>query len=474
MLYINLLLVLLVPLAAGVLFLSLFNLKKELYFWEKLALAFLTGLILIVMIMFLLALAHIPVDRATILVSWSLLSVLAAWYVVRKDSFLFDVQEARGALKLDLRGWSAVEYLLLALLSLKTIYLFFVTLVKPVIDVDAISMYSIGAKGIFYSKSFLTPFVFERLSGKPLFPFLSQAWVLIGLGDFNDCLIKVLTPVMFLCLLVIFYSASRRYFPRLAALVFTFLLSTLPFMVFHAATAYSDFPQMAYYALGAIYLFLFMKEEDQGRAGPAVSFLTVSAVLLGASVWVKRGGLALVVLNLAVLIVYLLMKNLFNKDKWRAFLPAAIAFLVISLPSIVYGQAGFLFRGVAGIVGGATTETASSVGEASRFQVVMETVLKKLFLYADWQLLFLLFLLVLIFCFRRAYKGPLLYLLAVILLDLGAIAAQFSFGSSFAYLLDGTLLDRLVMSVVPVVLFYCACVLIPYFEAEADYSPHPR
>ena len=467
MLYFNLLLVLLVPLSAGVLFLSLFPLKKELYFWEKLALGFLTGLILLVMIMFFLGLARVPVGKTSVLVSWLLLSAVALWFLFRKGSFLFDVQEARGALRLDLRGWSAVESLLLALLALKTIYLFFVTLVKPVIDVDAISMYSIGAKGIFYSKSFLTPFVFERLSSKPLFPFLSQAWVLIGLGDFNDCLIKVLTPVMFLCLLVIFYAALRRYYSRLAALVFTFLLSTLPFMVFHAATAYSDFPQMVYYALGAVYLFLFMKEQDQPRSsGSAFSFLAVSAILLGASVWVKRGGLALVGLNLVVLLVYSLMRHLLNKDKWRAFLPAAIAFLVISLPSIVYGQAGFLFRGMAGIVGGAATETASSAGEVNRLQVVMETVLKKLFLYADWQLLFLLFLLVLIFCFRRAYKGPLLYLLAVILLDLGAIVAQFSFGASFAYLLDGTLLDRLVMSVVPVVLFYCAEAILPYFEAE--------
>jgi hypothetical protein len=260
MLYLNLALVLLLPLVAGSLLLSLFPLKKDLYLAEKLALSFLAGVALVVMIMFFLSLSHVPVDRLTILITLLVLSAVAGWYLVGKRSFLFDFSEMGDSLKLAPRGFSPAGSLLLALIAVKTIYLFFVTLVKPVVDIDAINMYSVGAKGIFYSKSFLTPFVFERLYGKPLFPYLSQAGVLIGLGTFNDCLIKVLTPVMFLCLLIIFYSALRRYFSRLAALGFTFLLSTLPFMIFHAATAYSDFPQMVYYSLGAIYLFLFMKE----------------------------------------------------------------------------------------------------------------------------------------------------------------------------------------------------------------------
>jgi hypothetical protein len=422
-------------------------------------------LILIVMIMFFLALVRVPVDRTNILFSCSLLAAGTVWYLVRKRSFLFDALEVRGALKFERHGWSVLESLLLALLGLKTLYLFFVTLVKPVVDIDALSMYTAGAKGIFYAKTFLTTFVLSTVQDKPLFPYLSQAWVLIGLGDFNDCLVKVLTPVMFLCLLVIFYSALRRSFSRPSSLVFTFLLSTLPFMVFHAATAYSDFPQMVYYSLASIYLFLFIKENELGRA-EAGSYLTVSLILLAASIWIKRGGFALAALNLAVLLVYLLVNKLLERDKWRPLLPAAVAFLFIALPSIVYGQAGFLFSGVQSIVGGATAEAGASVSVIDRLQVVTAAVSRKLFLYADWQLLWLLFVLVLIFCFRRAFQGPLRYLLAMIVLGLGAIVAQFSFGSSFAYLQDGTLLDRLVMSLVPVVLFYCAEAILPYFLPE--------
>jgi hypothetical protein len=465
MLYFNLALVILAPIIFGSLFLSLFPLKKELFFVEKLALAFLTGLILIVMVMFFLAIVRLPVDRISLITSLLLISAGLTWFLVRKHSFLFDVKE----LKIDLRGFSLVEYLLLALMAIKAIYLFFITLVKPVVDIDGISMYSAGAKGIFYAKTFLAPFVLGTIHDKPLFPYLSQAAVLIGLGTFNDCLIKILAPAMFLCLLVIFYSTLRRYYSRLAALIFTFLLSTLPFLVFHAATAYSDFPQMVYYSLAAIYLFLFMKENDHGRSGAAVSFLTVSALLLGASVWVKRGGFALAGLNLAVLLVYLIMNKMFEQNKWRAFLPAAGAFLFIALPSILYGQANFLFHGMKSVVEGAAAEP-SAISEVNRFQVIITTTLRKLFLYADWHLLWLLLVLVLLFCFRRAFKGALLYLLAIIVLDLGAILVQFGFGSSFAYILDGTLFDRLVMSVVPIVLFYCACVLIPYFEEEAKIS----
>jgi 4-amino-4-deoxy-L-arabinose transferase-like glycosyltransferase len=466
MLYLNLALVLLLPVAAGLLFLSFFPLKKELFFVEKLALAFLTGSILIVMMMFFLALLRIPVDRISLLITLLLLSALTGWYLVKKRTFIFDLKEVGSGLRPDLRGFSLLEYLLLALMAAKTVYLFFVTLVKPVIDIDAISMYSAGAKGIFYAQTFLTGFVLGTIHDKPLFPYLSQAAVLIGLGTFNDCLIKVLTPVMFVCLLIIFYSALRRCASRLFALTFTFLLSTLPFMVFHAATAYSDFPQMVYYSLATVYLFLFMKELDGGRPETAYPLLTVSAILLGASVWVKKGGMAMAVVNVAILLVYLFGKRLLQKDKRARLYPAALTFVLLALPSVVFSQANFLFTGIKGMVVGAPADAAATAGEANRFQVVVSTVARKLFLYADWQLLWLLLVLVLIFCFRRAFKGALLYLLAIIVLDLCAIVFQFSFGASFQYLLDGTLLDRLVMGVVPVVLFYCACALAPYFEEE--------
>ncbi len=452
MLYLELLLVLLVPLLAGTIFLSLFSLEKELFPAEKLALSFLTGTVLIVLLMFFMSLLHLPLGRLSLLIALLILGAAAAAYLVRRRSFLFGAADLNWP-----RGFSLAELILLALLGLKIVYLFFVTLVKPVVDIDAISMYSAGAKGIFYARTFLTPFVLGTVHDKPLFPYLSQAGVAIGLGTFNDCLIKVLTPVMFLCLLVCFYSALRRLGSRAAALFFTFLLSTLPFLVFHAATAYSDFPQTVYYALGTVYLYLFLKEKR-------TAFLTVGGIMLGASIWIKRGSLALVVLDLAVLLAWLLAEKMFGEGKWKALLPAFWGFLVVALPAIVYSQAGFLLAGVAGLTQGAPAEAA---GEGSRSAVIVATVLRKLFLYADWQLLWLLFVLVLVFCFRRAFAGALLYLLAMIWLGFAAILVQFAFGASFQYLLDGTLFDRLVMNLVPVVLFYCAAVLAPYWAAAA-------
>jgi len=141
-----------------------------------------------------------------------------------------------------------------------------------------------------------------------------------------------------------------------------------------------------------------------------------------------------------------------------------IIFISISVPWLVYSQAQTPLGTIRQIFGKAEVIPSPTVAQApliDKTDIVFSTFLRKLFLYADWHLLWLLFSITLIFFYKKAFSKPLIFLLAIILLDISALFVQFRFGASFTWILDGTLLDRLVMNYVPLVLYFCAETIIP-------------
>ncbi|MFA5839264.1 MAG: hypothetical protein WC890_01245 [Candidatus Margulisiibacteriota bacterium] len=461
MLIINLLVALLVPFTLGTCALSSVISRNGLRLMEKFFLAMLAGIALQVILMFILPFIKIPLTLAYILAGDLLVCLVMAIFLFFNKSFFFNRNEL-SQLTMP-QGLTWIEISLMALMSLKFIYVFFEALIKPVIDIDAISMYSVGAKAIFIKHTFLDSFILQTIHDKPFFAYLSQAWLLISLQSFNDCLIKLFYPIIFICLLGVFYSQARRFWPRQFSLLFTFLLSSFPFMVFHATTAYVDFSQTAYYAISTIYLFLFIKEIDQKTqlTIAAHDFFTLSLVFLAFSLWIKRGGIFLAAINLVSIIMYLfIFKRKLLASQLRSFILPAGYFILLTLPWIIYSQAS-IFWGTLGVATQEVATQASNTAAGSNFQVVFSTLLNKLFLYSDWHLLWGMFILATLFCLWKKTTRPILFLLTIIILNIFALFFDFSLGHAFAYLLDGTLLDRLVMVSTPIVLFYCAEVFSP-------------
>ena len=180
-------------------------LKKQasnLFWGEKLALSFVIGLGCQTIVMFLLAWLKIPLSLSNILVTILPISILSILWQIKNNSFCLHRQE----IKLTGIKLSPFEWLFLSLTSLKVVYIFFAALVKPLVDVDAWQQYSIIAKMIFIDKTFLLPYAGQFMGDKPLFPFLSQGWVLIGLQSANESLLKIISPLLFVCFLVIIFS----------------------------------------------------------------------------------------------------------------------------------------------------------------------------------------------------------------------------------------------------------------------------
>lgn len=465
---------------------------------EKLAASFAIGLGILSILMFILARLNIPLTFINILLAAGLLTLISGFVAIfRKAKSLAyaspditrvgpDLIRTKTAkpkspgyaenVNLNLRVGPdsrvapdlirvILEYILISLIGLKVIFVFFSALVKPLVDVDAFQQYALVAKGMFFDKTFLLPYLEPSLGDKPLFPYMAQAWPFISLGQINDSLFKIFFPCLFLCFLIIFYALLKRNLYRFYALLFTFLLSSLPFMVYHATTAYADFSITFYFSIGTIYLFLFIQEFKQNKN---FSDLFLAMLFLGIAIWVKKGALVLVGINFVIFLAFLTKEKLLNKDNLKKISTAFVVFLILTLPWIAYGKMQSLITISKSMVGIENPNIAiaktNEISLTDKLGTTAAIFSKKVFLYADWHLLYLLFFIVIIFFWKQALKN--FYLLTIILADLIIIIIQFQSGEMFRWLLDGTLLDRLLMNQAPLILFFCALTIFPGWKGN--------
>lgn len=453
MLFINALIVILIPLLLGLFVLSLLIGKTATKSSgpEKLALSFPLGLGITTLIMFIYGTFGIPLTFITVAGTILGLTIVTAIYAFKTGSFC--LKKEQFTLKPD--EFKPIEWLMVFLIGLKILYVYFIAIVKPMVDIDGFQQYTIVAKAIFFDRTFTLPYLNQFYGDKPLLPFLAQGWALLGLGTPNDALLKIIFPTLFLCFLIIFYSILKRNFKRLYALLFTFMLSTLPFIVYHVTTAYADCVITFYYAIATFYLFVFMKDDDK----PA---LLLSFIFLAFAVWSKKAGVILAGINIVVLGAYLLANK---RALTKAIVIPFIVFILIILPWVARGQFGTFTSVISSLHQVKTTQqiTPSAPAESAvdKTAVILSTFGRKLFLYGDWHLTGGLLIISLLLFYKYAFRPPLIFLLAIILLDFIPLFVQFESGETFRWLLDGTLFDRLVMNEIPVILFFCAQAIIP-------------
>jgi 4-amino-4-deoxy-L-arabinose transferase-like glycosyltransferase len=413
---------------------------------EKLALAFTVGWAVQTLIMFLISLAGVPLV---------FFNIAAADLIISAALILFCRK------KIDWQSWrprsfsrpSLFSLALMALIGIKCLLVFWASFIRPVLDPDIIHCYALGAKMIFLQKTIL-------LNGpwgdKPLMPFLSQAWPAIGLNAWNDTLLTLPNPLLFLSFLIIFYSALARYFPKWHALLATLLLATIPFLVYQAGTAYTDFTQAFYYSIATFYLFLFMKEFKQDKEAAAGSLL-IGSLLLGLAIWAKRSGLYYAAIDLSALIVFLWSaRQTIEKNDWRTFLRSALVLIAVTAPWLLFNQLSTVKGYYVEI-----TSLAPSLPVSLRPQMlpILKALFKNTFYEDNWHFLGMLFITAVLLYPRKVLAGARIYLLLIIVLQLVCLFVLFRFTALYQFIFNESLLNRLTFHFIPVILYFCAEVI---------------
>ncbi|MFA5876411.1 MAG: hypothetical protein WC901_07015 [Candidatus Margulisiibacteriota bacterium] len=455
----------LIPWLLGLAIISIILKKQPTSAIERSGLAFGVGIGLITLIMFMLNLFQISLNFPFLLFCISLIMLPCLGFAKFAGYPVLPIQSLKNP-RLALTHPTAprqifrrLEYGLLFLICVKVFYVFFESLVKPVMDCDALWRHSLIAKAIFLDKTFQAPFTLTLIKDNPPFVSFAQAWVFFCSQSWNECLGKIIFPCLFLSLLMVFYANLRKSFSLLSALTYTFLLSALPFLALHATTAYADFPQTYFYSIGTLYLFIFIKDNFR-----LPSNLIISALFLGMGIFVKRHGFYLAGIDTLVLAAACLFQPKLKGAKLiqlkSILLPFIAILVVISFPWLYFNHVN-LIAGTQNIAQTLVAQPNLTIQEnlpplPARFSDALNIFFQKMFFFGNWHLAWALFVLCTIFFFKKIFRPPLVYLWCLVMLNLLYVFIALTFLPAFRFLLDGTLMNRVMLYQMPLVILCCA------------------
>lgn len=222
---------------------------------ERLCFAYPLGSGLIAFQLFYLGLLRIPLTQINATVPVIIEIIALALWLKKKNITLFPRPSAGLIREIASPETPLLKKTALGVLAVwvavKLGSVFFETYLRPIYAWDAWAHWSIAAKEFYYAQNLMLDLPEAEFFGKgvaaryisnPLHNPLSQVWLGLWAGSFDEVLVKLGSPVYLLCTAVYLYCIACREVGRLAALGITVIFISSPLMSYHATEVYSDFP----------------------------------------------------------------------------------------------------------------------------------------------------------------------------------------------------------------------------------------
>jgi sensor histidine kinase YesM len=285
----------------------------------------------------------------------------------------------------------------------------------------------------------------------PLNISLFSSWIYSVLGTWDDLLVKIIFPTFLLAMTVIFYYSMRRIANRAASLFSTYLLLTLPFLIYHSSTSYIDAVVGFYFFSSFAFLLLFI------RTGK-LSYLVLSALLAGICTWTKNEGIFLIVNNLFVLLYFLIFKDKENNTvKFKNAIKYFVCILFFLAPWSLFR---FVFREHIPV-----PEEIPNLFHlfdyADRIPIMLDFYYRKMFFYGNYNIAWFVLIIVTVIAIirKRIFLENMIVLFSVFF-GMSAFGSVYCFSKNcWPYLLDGTIQDRNFLTFISLVVFY-SCISI--------------
>lgn len=356
------------------------------------------------------------------------------------------------SLNLKIDFLSIVKIILLLIIIFQVVFIFTEAGLRPHIYVDILENWGWKAKVFFYQPDqAFNPQSSLFLGGEshrhyPLHVSLFMTWIYSWLGEVNDALINVVFVFYFIALLILVYFTLRSWtksdpWRNALNLVLTAVLATLPLLNYHGFNAYADLPLTFYFTLAAVCFFNYLKNHSRLN-------LVLAALFAGLSVWVKNTGLVLSAVIFIVFLIYLI--NSYLKKDWRS---AGKDFLFFCFWFVIFIGPWLVFKKIFAIV------YIGNPAVSWFHPEVIPAVFQQIFLLRSFHFWPFIFVLILMFKWRKIGIYPNYYLFLVIL---GAIAVYFClylFTTHYEYVIDGTSVGRNFLTLMPISVFLAGILL---------------
>ncbi|MCX7919431.1 MAG: phospholipid carrier-dependent glycosyltransferase [bacterium] len=347
-----------------------------------------------------------------------------------------------------------IPWILIILLAVQIIYVFSETVITPFIHWDSWAIW--GLKGrIFYTEQTIPKSYFQltaREFGHPDYPLLiplSETWLALWINEWNESLVKILSPLYYLLILILcyYFVSKEEKFNLNYPLLFTVILATIPQMVIHGTLGLADLP-LAYYGFASfILVYWWFQTEKMG-------WLIYAAIFAGLAMWTKNEGVALFLIT-GIICVYLSGKkkgigesNLLSRIK--------IILLAYFVPALVIYLPWFLFKIEHNIQNDLITWNRLIHPEIylrlSRIPTLLMLLSQEMLNWKNWNIFWVAFIILLmVYCFsqkdiKKIYiNATLIYLVLYLLMIIGIYTISIAFVTYH----PAHSLDRILIHIVP-------------------------
>ncbi len=285
-----------------------------------------------------------------------------------------------------------------------TIFLvFWRALNVPVQSWDALLVIAFKAKVFFYDG--LIHHLRLPHSAYPLHVPFAQAWMALNLGEWHDCLTKIIFPISFLSYLMIQYHFLRVLTDKKWAIAGVCLLISSNFFVYHATIAYMDFFMM-YYNCTTIMLILLWSRKNADND----SLLILASLFAGFTTFIKSEGTAYLFIHLILITLILLRKKMMPiGERLKRMTQFAIPAFGICFTYHIYKA----FLEISNHPVDGRTEISLSLNSFSRIPVIIHAFLENLISGGNWSIIWFILIMSILINFKRFKECPLIKWLAV-------------------------------------------------------------
>ena len=411
---------------------------------ELAALSYGIGLGLVTVEMAALSFFSIKFNIFSLTIFWTPFITAALLVSFKKNIFSFSQDTAANGKPLSL--W---EKFFISGITVEVFYAFFRALIRPIEAYDAIAIYGIKSKIFFLAKSipqgFFTNFKdFVPHIEYPLLIPLAETSFYTFLNSLNDVLVKILFPLYYLAILMVLYYVCRRFLERKTALLFIFLLATVPQFADYASNGYADLPLAFYCSTSIFYLYLWAREKEN-------SFLILSLILSALGIWTKGEGLMFACINMLLVSVCVIRERKFSKSAatYIVVLFAAVACYMFTTLKLfgTLPQSDFSKPG--------TAVQLKNLLDMKRISVILYQYQIQLFGPKKWNIALVLFVAGFILGFKKAFLKNIFAVTLAILLAFLGYTAVYMISPDLQWHLEKSV-SRLLIHFLPVVILWLA------------------
>lgn len=342
--------------------------------------------------------------------------------------------------------WQKILFILVVTLLVgKIIYIcFFSWTVPPFFD-DSVSRWNFKAKVFYLNNSLiLDPLHPDFLGGTalryPLGNSLFKSWTAFASGGWIEQYINLYGAAIYLVMLIISYYRFRSFLDNFYSIIFSYLLVSIPLLVFHAGTGYTDGILGLYFSFSLIYLYNGLKENYPG-------YIIIASILTVIALFTKAEALSYFISGTIPMIGCYLVIN--KKVSLRKKINNISLYLI---PLIILIFPWFWLKTVYHIVQTLPASRYALEFHPEGFSIIISNLFNSGNFNIVWVIIFLV-----IFCgLKKIFKTDMLWLFVACLGLMFNLIFFHIFTSLFEFLNIGTQFNRLLLHILPLYIFLVA------------------